>query len=1195
MIRMITFHKALKFQAQNCDIKLTTLDTEGIKRTFLVTGFKPYAFVNKDNVDKLDPSRQYITKIADEGYRFLFESEPVFTVYFQHPGVVGKQRDVIGPEYLHQADIHYELACAIKKGLGRYIRIIGDLNTKQLHIDQLEPMTEKEIEETTFLPYRKVLIDIEVLSDGENIPSTTETLFPVVSVVCKHKGKTIGYLLGKTDIKTISHSLYGFFAEIKEFDTEEALLISVHQFFSQFDVGLAWNSDFDKEYLTNRSKKLGLDIDWNTNQWFNLQQAVATAQQFSTSYLALKKMFDDIFMYKRHAWKFLPDLFQDYFSEEEGKSSSDKGKGMVTIHEDSTIFKYIKFRKAQSGGDVNELYENKKFRDLIFYNACDVWDMVMLENVGTVDSFFNLFDNLGLMNMNDVFFHKSKIEPSALRFCMLNKVASPSRRVQKGKIDKGAIVHKAKKGKILNDVVVTDFSRFYISIILAKQTSPENRNGNEDKLFRIMPNGEMLDEPMYFLPALAYYLINARNRAEDKALETDDILVKEFWKSQTRSLKSTTSGLWGYIAEASDIILDDFGEIDFKLSKKGGRYFAQHIGDEILAESRSKGISLKDYVENHLINGIKYEVVYGDSVRSNTPIMSRIDGKIKITEIQNIPFPCEVWTEKGWTDVKRVIQHRVKKEMFRILTHTGFIEVTEDHSLLDKQAKKISPKEVSIGTELLHSFPIIDDKTFCRHTHRNIDQAWCYGFFVADGSSGYYKNCDKYTWNISKSKEKLETVIDRFENAERMNFKILDVQKSSHVHRIVPYKNGYRSIKRIIEKYNKCYTDKRLKQIPEYILNSCSHIKRAFFEGYYYGDGDKSYATRMDTNSNILAQGLYKIVRDLDYKVSINTRIDKPNIIRLNVTTGKLRQDPNKIKKIVSLGICDEVVYDLETENHHFHAGIGQMIVHNTDSTFLVPKNKVDRENYDPIVIANEINVFFSDLCKKQGYPFPILVNAEKMYDRLLLVSKKLYYGRIVWEDGKWLENPYLDVKGMAAIRSDHSQLGKDFQYSLIQNHLEEGDPGIMKTISRMNKYIAQGFIDRKANFIEAISLPWKIKKPMEKYTSGKWKYYVESAEAWNEYIDKNKLGLDNRLGNGKNAFVLLIKYCGMADLTIKNKYLVFSQASLIDWTKIEIDEIIMKDKTVTEKIDNIYTSLGKDKIEIQTIGNGKRMQQARF
>ena len=51
------------------------------------------------------------------------------------------------------------------------------------------------------------------------------------------------------------------------------------------------------------------------------------------------------------------------------------------------------------------------------------------------------------------------------------------------------------------------------------------------------------------------------------------------------------------------------------------------------------------------------------------------------------------------------------------------------------------------------------------------------------------------------------------------------------------------------------------------------------------------------------------------------------------MTKGKQRRNPNAIKKIIDIKY-DGFVYDLTTENHHFAAGIGNMIVHNTDSVF---------------------------------------------------------------------------------------------------------------------------------------------------------------------------------------------------------------------------------------------------------------------
>ena len=74
--------------------------------------------------------------------------------------------------------------------------------------------------------------------------------------------------------------------------------------------------------------------------------------------------------------------------------------------------------------------------------------------------------------------------------------------------------------------------------------------------------------------------------------------------------------------------------------------------------------------------------------------------------------------------------------MIRILTHTGMVDVTDDHSLILEDGNEISPKDVEIGTKLLH-------KTL-EHNSTNetvtVDMAKIYGFFFGDGSCGVY-NC----------------------------------------------------------------------------------------------------------------------------------------------------------------------------------------------------------------------------------------------------------------------------------------------------------------------------------------------------------------------------------------------------------------------------------------------------------------------
>ena len=134
-------------------------------------------------------------------------------------------------------------------------------------------------------------------------------------------------------------------------------------------------------------------------------------------------------------------------------------------------------------------------------------------------------------------------------------------------------------------------------------------------------------------------------------------------------------------------------------------------------------------VANAIQQKYKGELVYGDSVLGDTPILIRrkdlsIDIKTIETlgeewksyeqfksedsnrkEKQQSDVELEVWTNGKWSKIKRVIRHKTNKRIFRINTHIGCIDVSEDHSLLDEFGEKVKPTEVDIGFKLLHSFP----------------------------------------------------------------------------------------------------------------------------------------------------------------------------------------------------------------------------------------------------------------------------------------------------------------------------------------------------------------------------------------------------------------------------------------------------------------------------------------------------------
>ena len=113
-----------------------------------------------------------------------------------------------------------------------------------------------------------------------------------------------------------------------------------------------------------------------------------------------------------------------------------------------------------------------------------------------------------------------------------------------------------------------------------------------------------------------------------------------------------------------------------------------------------------------------------DSVTADTPLLLKnINGLIDIQTIDNISdewfidvngkeySQCDykIWTDSGWTNIVKIIRHKVTKPIYRVLTHTGVVDVTEDHSLVKMNGDEISPNNCKVGDLLLHNFPRFDD------------------------------------------------------------------------------------------------------------------------------------------------------------------------------------------------------------------------------------------------------------------------------------------------------------------------------------------------------------------------------------------------------------------------------------------------------------------------------------------------------
>ena len=415
-------------------------------------------------------------------------------------------------------------------------------------------------------------------------------------------------------------------------------------------------------------------------------------------------------------------------------------------------------------------------------------------------------------------------------------------------------------------------------------------------------------------------------------------------------------------------------------------------------------------------------VVYGDSVSGDTPLLLMKNDEIFVENIQNLQLdtsPTFTWTEKGWTEIKNKICHKLaaNKKMLKIYTHTGIVKCTSDHSLVDATGNALFPSDVVVGeTALMQSWPSnYQRKAACVRFEDDIvmsvDFAMVLGMFMGNGSCGSYGtfaswaiiNSD-YTM-LTKCKGILQNIFPKFE------FKILDTIQMPGFYKLVP--NSCAALVSFVEQWRTlCYHEYN-KKVPECILNAPIDIGSAFWSGLNDAD-DTSSEPEISQKGAIACLGIYTLLKSLGHDVVVDDI--KPGVYRLR---GDTLQNKNVVKKIVEIP-HETYVYDLSTENHHFQAGVGNIIVHNTDSVFVhLPKTICDgKTKQDIIDRANQLGEEMAAMCTKAFLP-PNDLEFEKIYYPLLLKGKKRYAGH-KFEPGK---KPNLDVKGFECVRRDFAPI----------------------------------------------------------------------------------------------------------------------------------------------------------------------------
>lgn len=455
------------------------------------------------------------------------------------------------------------------------------------------------------------------------------------------------------------------------------------------------------------------------------------------------------------------------------------------------------------------------------------------------------------------------------------------------------------------------------------------------------------DNKKGIMPSILEELLKARSDTRKLAKTEKDPFMQNILDKRQLGYKVTANSLYGQCGARTST----FYEKDVAASTTAtGRMmitYAKRIIEEVYGNRVYN-------TETHGPVLTKAEYVYGDSVAGYTPVYVKHTDKsvMDVCRIEDIAAiygnnawsKCvekgkqdkevcylegvQTWSDDGWTDLKCVIRHALAptKKMVRIITTSGLVDATDDHSLLRPNGDEVSPKDCVVGTPLMH----------------------------------YNLPTDNYLLNPETT-----TMYKKFSDQKRAAEYCLLLEKLGFHYRIL------------------------------------------------YTGGTYGYLVKMTDTCN---SGQIVSMTNIDYH---------------------------------------GYVYDLTTDNHHFAAGIGNMIVHNTDSVFFTfnledPSTGEKIRGKKALEVTIEIAQDAAHLCTKWLKP-PMELAYEKTLMPFILLSKKRYVGMLYETDPNKCKMKYM---GLSIKRRDSCDYLKDTYGGILNILMKEHN--IEKSLQFLNQSLNQ-------------------------------------------------------------------------------------------------------------------------------------------
>lgn len=591
---------------------------------------------------------------------------------------------------------------------------------------------------------------------------------------------------------------------------------------------------------------------------------------------------------------------------------------------------------------------------------------------------------------------------------------------------KGAVVLEPHRGKYDDAVICVDFASLYPSIMQAMNMSYETLVSNDD----IVSNGWVEGVDVRTVPDYSYVdgrLITTHNTSNCSFLTTS---VREGILPQIlRELLAERKRVKGLMVHGDPMYQILNGkQLALKVTANSiyGFTGAKHgyLPEPRIASSVTKygrGLTLRtmDIVDNNP-EWLGSKVIYGDSVTGDTPVIVCVNGLLQIRPISQLSQFGTSWN-------------------------------------LDKSGKESSELNIEVWSDLgwTNVSRVIRHRTQSTIVRvvtlgGTVDVTSDHSLLRPNGTEA--KPCDIGVGErlMHRTPPCIEINVDwSYDDAFAMGV-YMTTGKDLGVQRHLFHPDGCKH-----------------RVVPRLMLLAPRKVKL----GFYNGMTDRSLDRRIETINKEAMAGIHYICHCLDINAGVRNRYSG---FRLTMYESK-RGD--KITQMEELGPTDDYVYDLTTSNHHFHAGVGSIIVHNTDSCFIHLSRAIcDGPDSEALISrAHEVGEMMANEITKEFLP-PVLMEYESAFQPpFLLLKKKRYIGNLCLPGQK--PKPY--IKGCECVRRDFAPIVVKTQRKMISLLLEDNISGAIQLIQNTFDDLFAGRIA-----LQDLTLSKKLTQLPENYRS---------------------------------------------------------------------------------------------------------------